>query len=165
MSVDLDEVRAETRLDDARFRLAAIAESSDDAIVGKDLSGVVTFWNNAAEAMFGYPADEIIGQPITRIIPMHLIGEEASILDRIRRGEESSILRRSGNARTVESFPFHSPSRRSVTTTAVSSVSPKLHGISAKFTMSTATWSVARPCFAQSSTPCRTPWWSSTSKG
>jgi two-component system sensor kinase FixL len=86
LSVDLDEIRART-LDDARFRLAAIAESSDDAIVGKDLLGVVTAWNKAAEAMFGYPADEIIGQPITRIIPPHLSSEEASILARIHRGE------------------------------------------------------------------------------
>jgi two-component system, LuxR family, sensor kinase FixL len=82
-----NDIRAQTRLDDARFRLAAIAESSDDAIVGKDLSGVVTAWNNAAEAMFGYAAEEIIGQPITRIIPLDRIEEEASILDRIRRGE------------------------------------------------------------------------------
>jgi two-component system sensor kinase FixL len=82
-----NDVRAQTRLDDARFSLAAIAESSDDAIVGKDLSGVVTAWNNAAEAMFGYAAEEMIGQPITRIIPLDRIEEEASILDRIRRGE------------------------------------------------------------------------------
>jgi two-component system, LuxR family, sensor kinase FixL len=81
------DIPAQTRLDDARFRLAAIAESSDDAIVGKDLTGVVTSWNKAAEAMFGYAADEIIGQPITRIIPPDRIDEEASILGRIRRGE------------------------------------------------------------------------------
>ncbi len=88
MPVNLDEVRARTRLDDdARFRLAAIAESSDDAMVGKDLNGVVTAWNKAAESMFGYPADEMIGQPITRIIPRHLINEETSILARVRRGE------------------------------------------------------------------------------
>jgi two-component system, LuxR family, sensor kinase FixL len=74
-------------LDDARFRLAAIAESSNDAIVGKDLTGIVTSWNKAAEAMFGYPADEIIGQSITCIIPPDRIDEEASIIDRIRRGE------------------------------------------------------------------------------
>lgn len=87
MSDYQNDVRAQTRLDDARFSLAAIAESSDDAIVGKDLSGVVTAWNNAAEAMFGYAAEEMIGQPITRIIPLDRIEEEASILDRIRRGE------------------------------------------------------------------------------
>lgn len=73
---DQNDVRAET-LTDARFRLAAIAESSDDAIVGKDLNGIVTSWNKAAEAMFGHAADEIVGQPITRIIPPQRIDEEA----------------------------------------------------------------------------------------
>jgi len=79
--------RAQTRLDAARFRLAAIAEASDDAIVGKDLNGVVTSWNKAAETMFGFTADEIIGHPITRVIPPDRIDEETSILDRVRRGE------------------------------------------------------------------------------
>jgi two-component system sensor kinase FixL len=73
--------------DHARWRLAAIAESSDDAIVGKDLSGVVTSWNKAAEAMFGYAAEEIVGRPITLIIPPDRLAEEAGILDRVRRGE------------------------------------------------------------------------------
>jgi two-component system sensor kinase FixL len=76
-----------TRLVEARFRLAAIVESSDDAIVGKDLNGVVTSWNRAAEAMFLYPAGDIVGRPITLIIPAHRIEEETVILDRIRRGE------------------------------------------------------------------------------
>ena len=74
--------------DEARLRLAAIAESSDDAIIGKDLSGVVTSWNKAAEAMFGYSADEIIGRPITIIIPADRIEEEATILEQVRRGEK-----------------------------------------------------------------------------
>jgi two-component system sensor kinase FixL len=72
---------------EARSRLAAIAVSSDDAIIAKDLSGVVTSWNKAAEAMFGYAADEIIGRPIIMIIPRDRIEEEATILDRVRRGE------------------------------------------------------------------------------
>jgi two-component system sensor kinase FixL len=76
-----------TPADEARFRLAAIVESSDDAIVGKNLTGVVTSWNKAAEAMFGFMAGEIIGQSITRIIPTDRIDEEVEILDRIRRGE------------------------------------------------------------------------------
>jgi two-component system sensor kinase FixL len=74
--------------DDARWRLAAIAESSDDAIVGKDLHGIVTSWNRAAEAMFGYAASEIVGQPITWIIPPERLEEESLILDRVRRGEK-----------------------------------------------------------------------------
>jgi two-component system, LuxR family, sensor kinase FixL len=87
MLADQSDVRTQPRWDEARFKLAAIVESSDDAIVGKDLSGVVTSWNKAAEAMFGYAADEIIGQPIALIIPPERIDEEPSILARIRRGE------------------------------------------------------------------------------
>jgi len=56
--------------------------------VGKDLEGLITSWNKGAEAMFGDPADEILGQPITRIIPPSRIEEETSILDRVRRGEQ-----------------------------------------------------------------------------
>ncbi len=80
-------VGAAGRGDDARLRLAAIAESSDDAIVGKDLSGVVTSWNKAAETMFGFAAAEIVGSSITRIIPADRIAEEAAILGQIGRGE------------------------------------------------------------------------------
>jgi len=74
-------------IDDAALRLAAIVESSDDAIVGKDLTGIVTNWNKAAERIFGYKAEEIIGQPITKIIPIELQGDEPGILARIQAGE------------------------------------------------------------------------------
>jgi PAS domain S-box-containing protein len=77
---------AMTPPDNARFWLGAIVDSSDDAIVGKDLNGIVTSWNRAAESMFGYAPDEIIGRPITCIIPPERITEEASILGRIRCG-------------------------------------------------------------------------------
>jgi PAS domain S-box-containing protein len=87
-----DDNQAKRRLVDARFKLAAIVESSNDAIIGKDLNGVITSWNNAAEAMFGYAADEILGQPIICIIPEHRIDEEMSILNRIRRGEKITHL-------------------------------------------------------------------------
>src|SRR5262249_10193578 len=68
-------------------RLAAIVESSDDAIVAKDLNGIITSWNRAAERMFGYAADEAIGSSIRLIIPESHQHEEDMILDRIRRGE------------------------------------------------------------------------------
>ena len=68
-------------------RLAAIVESSDDAIVAKDLNGIVTSWNQAAERLFGYTATEAIGQSIRIIIPESHLDEEDTILDRIRRGE------------------------------------------------------------------------------
>jgi PAS domain S-box-containing protein len=74
------------RAEEARFRLAAIVESSDDAIVSKTLEGVITSWNNAAERMFGYPAAEAVGKHITILIPPDRLHEERIILDRIRRG-------------------------------------------------------------------------------
>ena len=71
----------------ARSRLAAIVESSDDAIVGKTLDGIVTSWNRGAERLFGYSADEAIGQSITFIIPPELRSEEDHLLARIRSGQ------------------------------------------------------------------------------
>jgi PAS domain S-box-containing protein len=71
----------------AKVRLAAIVESSDDAIISKDLNGVITSWNHGAEQLFGYRDSEIIGKPITLLIPPDRHDEEAVILPRIRRGE------------------------------------------------------------------------------
>ena len=71
----------------AQARLAAIVHSSDDAIISKDLNGVVTSWNRGAERLFGYTAAEAIGQPIALIIPKDRRDEETRILKRIRRGE------------------------------------------------------------------------------
>jgi PAS domain S-box-containing protein len=68
--------------------LAAIVESSDDAIASKDLNGIVTSWNRSAEKLFGYKAEEIIGKPITMIIPPELHKDEQVILSKIRRGEK-----------------------------------------------------------------------------
>jgi two-component system cell cycle sensor histidine kinase/response regulator CckA len=73
-------------------RLAAIVESSDDAIIGKDVTGTITTWNAGAERLFGYHADEIVGQSILRLIPDDRQGEELEILDRIRRGESVTHL-------------------------------------------------------------------------
>jgi PAS domain S-box-containing protein len=67
--------------------LASIVESSDDAIVSKNLDGIITSWNTGAERVFGYTAEEAIGQPITIVIPQDRQGEEREILTRIRRGE------------------------------------------------------------------------------
>ncbi len=78
---------AQTPADEARHRLAAIVESSDDAIVSKDLRGIVTSWNAAAERIFGFTAEEMIGSPIARIIPKELWDDEARILRTIGRGE------------------------------------------------------------------------------
>jgi PAS domain S-box-containing protein len=71
---------------DAALRLAAIVESSDDAIVSKDLNGIITSWNKGAERLFGYTADEAVGQSITLVIPPDRLSEEDLVLGRIRRG-------------------------------------------------------------------------------
>jgi PAS domain S-box-containing protein len=71
----------------ANARLAAIVESSGDAIISKDLDGIITSWNQAAERLFGYTAEEAIRQPITLIIPPDRLDEEPVILNRVRHGE------------------------------------------------------------------------------
>jgi PAS domain S-box-containing protein len=70
----------------AAYRLAAIVESSDDAIVSKDLNGFITTWNRAAERIFGFPAQEAIGQHITLVIPQDRRHEEDNILSQVRAG-------------------------------------------------------------------------------
>jgi PAS domain S-box-containing protein len=72
--------------DETAARLAAIVESSDDAIISKDLNGYVTSWNAAAERMFGYPAAEMIGRHITTIIPADRRDEEEHVISEIRLG-------------------------------------------------------------------------------
>ena len=84
MLVDITERKA---ADETRARLAAIVDSSDDAIVSKDLNSVITSWNAGAQRLFGYTADEVIGQPITMLMSPDRVNEEAGILARIRQGE------------------------------------------------------------------------------
>jgi PAS domain S-box-containing protein len=82
------EIEVALRESEQRLRwLASIVESSDDAIVSKNLDGIITSWNKGAERVFGYSAGEAIGQPITLVIPEDRQGEEREILTRIRRGE------------------------------------------------------------------------------
>ena len=71
----------------ATQRIAAIVDSSDDAIISTDLNGVITTWNKGAERIFGYVAEEIIGKPITILIPLDYQHEEKAIIERIRRGQ------------------------------------------------------------------------------
>ena len=74
-------------MDEKRLQLAAIVESSDDAIISKTMQGVITSWNPGAEKLFGYTALEAIGQPMAICIPPERVGEEDHILERIKRGE------------------------------------------------------------------------------
>ena len=89
--VDISErkrVEADLRDSEQRLRyVAAIVESSDDAIVSKNLDGIITSWNRGAERIFGYTAEEAVGQPIMIVIPQDRQSEEREILTRIRRGE------------------------------------------------------------------------------
>jgi PAS domain S-box-containing protein len=71
----------------APYWLPAIVESADDAIISKTLDGIITSWNQAAERIFGYKAEEVIGKPILILIPPELQSEETEILRRIRHGE------------------------------------------------------------------------------
>ncbi|HXB75403.1 MAG TPA: PAS domain S-box protein [Candidatus Acidoferrales bacterium] len=75
------------RADRGNRLLSAIVDSSDDAIISKDLNGVITSWNNGAERLFGYTAAETIGKPITMLIPEERLEEEPKILERLRRGQ------------------------------------------------------------------------------
>jgi PAS domain S-box-containing protein len=84
MLVDITERK---RAEEATQRLASIVDSSDDAIISKDLDGIISSWNNAASRLFGYEAAEVIGKPVTILIPQDRRDEELFILQQIRRGE------------------------------------------------------------------------------
>ncbi len=86
--IEESQLKLQTALD-ASQRLAAIVESSDDAIIGKDLDGVVTSWNPCAERVFGYTAEEMIGQSIRKVIPPELLPDEDRIMSAVARGERT----------------------------------------------------------------------------
>jgi PAS domain S-box-containing protein len=98
-----EDITKRKRAEVAQAYLAAIVESSDDAIIGKTLQGIITSWNKGAERLFGYPASEIIGLPISTLIPTDRQEEEVELLQRLGRGErinhfETVRLRKDGTA-------------------------------------------------------------------
>jgi PAS domain S-box-containing protein len=81
------DITERSRIDEARIRLAAIVESSEDAIISKTERGIIQSWNRGAERLFGYAAEEMLGQSVARLLPDDRAGEENDILRRIRKGE------------------------------------------------------------------------------
>jgi PAS domain S-box-containing protein len=103
----------------AYYWLSAIIDSAEDAIISKTLEGVITSWNKGAERIFGYTAGEVIGKPVTILIPENHIDEEPTILARIRAGEriehyETVRLRKDGTLRNISLTvsPIRSPDGR-----------------------------------------------------
>ncbi len=91
--------------DVTRARLAAIVDSSDDAIISKDLNGIIMTWNRAAQRLFGYTAEEAVGRSVTMLIPPERHDEEPNILDRIRSGqriEHYETVRRCKDGRLLD---------------------------------------------------------------
>jgi two-component system sensor histidine kinase VicK len=98
IALDITDTKA---AEEKSAKLAAIIESSDDAIVSKTLESIITSWNDAAERIFGYQADEMIGESILKLIPLDLQYEETEILSRLKKGErvehfETKRLRKDG---------------------------------------------------------------------
>jgi two-component system CheB/CheR fusion protein len=88
VGVIFKDITARREAERNRAWLSAIIESSEDAIISKDLDGVITSWNASAERLFGYTADEVLGKPVTILIPESRLHEEPTVLGRIRRGEK-----------------------------------------------------------------------------
>lgn len=108
------DITARRQAEEESLRLAAIVASSYDPIISKSLDGVVTSWNAAAERMFGYRAEEIIGQPILCLLPDDRHDEEAKILERLRRGESIEhfeTVRRTKDGRLLDVSVTVSPLR------------------------------------------------------
>ncbi|MGH9160956.1 MAG: hybrid sensor histidine kinase/response regulator, partial [Vicinamibacteraceae bacterium] len=108
------ELLALTRLQEANGRLAAIVESSDDAIISVDFDGIITSWNRGAARLFGYAPDDAIGRPVTMLLPPNRPDEEPRLIERVRRGQlidHYETVRRRKNGDLVEISLTVSPIR------------------------------------------------------
>jgi PAS domain S-box-containing protein len=105
VSSAIRDITERRRAEEARFQLAAIVDSSDDAIVGKSLTGQIISWNRGAERIFGYSALEAIGQPISMLLPPGQVGEEPAIVERLKKGERGlsfDAVRRRKDGRDID---------------------------------------------------------------
>src|SRR5262249_60266922 len=108
------DITVRKQAEEVRLRLAAIVESSNDAIVTKSLDGIITSWNAAAERIFGYRAEEMIGQSILRLLPEERQDEERMILERLRQGvrvDHFETVRRPKDGRLLAVSVARSPPR------------------------------------------------------
>lgn len=106
------DITAHKEAERSNARLAAIVESSDDAIVGTTLDGIITSWNRGAQRIFGYAAAEVIGKPVTLLIPEERQAEEPVVVERLRRGERVQhydTLRRRQDGQVFEASVTVSP--------------------------------------------------------
>ena len=87
VSSAIRDITARNKAEEVRSQLAAIVDSSDDAIIGKTLDDIITSWNQGAQRIFGYSAEEAIGQPISLLFPSGLHDEEPQVLAELKRGE------------------------------------------------------------------------------
>jgi PAS domain S-box-containing protein len=87
VSSTIRDITDRKKAEEQRFQLAAIVDSSDDAVVGKSLEGIIKTWNRGAERVFGYTADEAVGKPISMLLPPGRQGEEPAIVERLKKGE------------------------------------------------------------------------------
>ncbi len=87
VSSAIRDITERKKMEELRFRLAAIVDSSDDAIIGRTLEGVITSWNRGAEQIFGYSAEEVIGKSMALLLPPGARDEQSHILERLARGE------------------------------------------------------------------------------
>jgi PAS domain S-box-containing protein len=96
----------DTSPDGVRTFLAALIESSEDAIISKDLNGIISSWNGGAQRIFGYTAAEIVGQSILKLIPPELHSEEEQILTKVRAGERIEDHATTRIRKNGERFPI-----------------------------------------------------------
>ena len=112
----LQNITERKRVEEERARLAAIVESSDDAIISKTLDGTITTWNKGAERIYGYAAEEVVGRSISLLIPPHYEDDLQQILGRIKRGEHVEryeTVRRRKDGRLIDVSITVSPIKES----------------------------------------------------